>query len=143
MSLLLRDKIVFDVREKQGMAYRMGAGIKIIKDKALFYINMSTRPDNVEKLIPQFPRFFTTDFAESITEEELSKAINMYLGRMMFRHLSSINQGYYLGHSYYFYNDMNAEAKALDDLKNVSLEKVKEAAGKYLKVDNPVQVIVT
>ncbi|MCW8850126.1 MAG: insulinase family protein, partial [Melioribacteraceae bacterium] len=102
LSLLLADEIIFDIREKQGMAYRMSAGIDIIKNKAMFYINMGTRPENVDVLIPQFSNFFTRNFSEKITATGIKKSVNMYLGRMMFRRLSSINQAYYLGESKYF-----------------------------------------
>ncbi|HSD63988.1 MAG TPA: insulinase family protein, partial [Ignavibacteriaceae bacterium] len=53
LSLLLADNIIFDIREKQGMAYNMNAGIDINNDKALFYISQGTRPENVDKLVPQ------------------------------------------------------------------------------------------
>lgn len=142
LSLLLRDKIIFDIREKQGMAYRMGAGINIIDDKALFNINLGTRPENVDKLVPQFSNFFTTEYADIFTEEELTKSINMYLGRMMFRRLSSINQAYYLAHSYYFDGDIYADEEALNKLKEVKIDDVNRVAEKYLKVTNPVKVIV-
>lgn len=142
LSLLLGDKIVFDVREKQGLAYRMGAGINVIENAALFYINMGTRPENVDKLVPQFPGFFTAEFSNSFTEDELIKRVNMYLGRMMFRRLSSINQAYYLAHSYYFDGDIFSDEEMLDALKKVTLDDVKRAVEKYLKVENPVEVIV-
>ncbi len=142
LSLLLGDKIVFDVREKQGLAYRMGAGINVIENAALFYINMGTRPENVDKLIPQFPGFFTAEFSNSFTEDELIKRVNMYLGRMMFRRLSSINQAYYLAHSYYFDGDIYADEEMLDTLKKVTLNDVKRAVEKYMNVENPVEVIV-
>ncbi|MCP5062546.1 MAG: insulinase family protein, partial [Ignavibacteriae bacterium] len=142
LSLLLSDKIVFDVREKQGMAYRMSAGIERLNDKAMFYIKLPTIPKNVDKLVPQFPGFFRSEFANEITEDELTKAVNMYLGRMMFRRLSSINQAYYLGNSKFFHNDIFYDGKFLEDLKNVTVEEVKNAAKKYLKVENPIQIIV-
>jgi len=142
LSLLLGDKIVFDVREKQGLAYRMGAGIDVIDNTALFYINMGTRPENVDKLISQFPGFFTADFSNSFTEDELIKRVNMYLGRMMFRRLSSINQAYYLAHSYYFDGDIFADEETLDALKKVTLDDVKRAVEKYMNVENPVEVII-
>jgi len=142
LSLLLGDKIIFDVREKQGMAYRMSAGISVINGKGLFSINMGTRPENVDKLIPQFPGFFTTEYTNSFTEEDLVKSVNMYLGRMMFRRLSSINQAYYLGHSYYFDNNINADTDELNELKNVTLDDVQHVASKYLKVTNPIEVII-
>jgi predicted Zn-dependent peptidase len=142
LDLLLADKIIFDVREKQGMAYRMSAGIDVIVDKALFSVNMGTRPENVDKLVPQFPGFFTTEYTESFTNEDLEKSVNMYLGKMMFRRLSSINQAYYLGHSYYFDNDINFDIDELDKLKRVTIQDIQRVALKYLKVTNPIQVII-
>jgi predicted Zn-dependent peptidase len=132
LSLLLRDKIIFDIREKQGMAYRMSAGIIVIDDMALFNINLGTRPENVDKLKPQFPDFFNKEYASSFTEDELTKRVNMYLGRMMFRRLSSINQAYYLGHSYYFDGDIYSDEDALNKLKEVKIDDVKRAAEKNI-----------
>jgi predicted Zn-dependent peptidase len=66
----------------------------------------------------------------------------MYLGRMMFRRLSSINQAYYLGHSYYFDGDIYSDEDALNKLKEVKIDDVKRVAEKYLSVSNPVEVIV-
>lgn len=142
LSMLLSDKIIFDIREKQGLAYRMSAGINILKDKAMFYINMGTRPENVEKLIPQFSNFFSKNIADEITDVSIKKSVNMYLGRMMFRRLSSINQAYYLGHSKYFYNDISYDTKSLESIKNVTIDEVKSVIEKYMDVDNAVEVYI-
>ncbi|OQX95080.1 hypothetical protein B6I21_07300, partial [candidate division KSB1 bacterium 4572_119] len=133
LSLILSEKIVFDIREKQGMAYRMSAGINLIEDKAAFYIRMGTRPQNVDILLPQYPDFFKMKILESVTEADLEKSVNMYLGRMMFRRLSSINQAYYLAHSLYFHGDIAYEKEFFEKLKNVKLDEVKKAAKKYMK----------
>jgi predicted Zn-dependent peptidase len=142
LSLILADEIIFDIREKQAMAYNMSAGIEVIEDKALFYVNQGTRSQNVDKLIPQYPRFFSMSAIDTLTNEKLEKSINMYLGRMMFRRLSSINQAYYLANSFYFRNDFNYDKNFLEELKNVKLSDVKSVAKKYMKVKNPVLVIV-
>ena len=142
LSLLLNDRILFDIREKQGMAYRMSAGIEVRGEKAMFRINMATRPDNVDKLLPQFPEFFRAGFAASISAADLQKAVNRYLGRMMFRRLSSINQAYYLGHSYFFEGDIRYDAKFLNALKSVTLKQVRTVARKYLHIQNPVTIVV-
>jgi zinc protease len=142
LSLLLREDIIFDIREKQGLAYRMSAGIDIIKDKALFYIKLPTRPSNVDNLVPQFPGYFYPEFVDNIKEEDLSKSINMYLGRMMFRRLSSINQAYYLAYSYNFYNNIHEDEESLRKLKNVTLDHVKGVASKYLQIENPIEIII-
>lgn len=142
LSLILSERIVFDIREKQGMAYNISAGIDVIKDKALFYISQGTRPQNVSTLIPQYPRFFRVSSLDSLSQADLEKSINMYLGRMMFRRLSSINQAYYLGYSTYFFNDFTYDARFLDRLRSVTLAEVKQAAKKYMEVTNQQAVIV-
>ncbi|MCF8242967.1 MAG: insulinase family protein [Melioribacteraceae bacterium] len=142
LSLILSDNIIFDIREKQGMAYHMSAGINVIDNKALFYINQGTRPQNVDILVSQYEKFFSASVIENLTGEELEKSVNMYLGRMMFRRLSSINKAYYLGSSFYFENDFNRDNEFLAKLKNVKLPDVKNAAAKYMKINNPVLVIV-
>lgn len=142
LSLILADKIVFDIREKQGMAYRIYAGINIKNNQALFSIKFGTRPENVDILIPQFPKLFSIEMLEDVDEAMLEKSINMYLGRMMFRRLSSINQAYYLGRSLYFEGDMNADTIFLEDLKSVTLDDINRLAKKYMDRGNPVSIIV-
>ena len=142
LSRVLADHIIFDIREKQGMAYSMRAGIEVINDKALFYINQGTRTENVDKLIPQYPGFFELEIIDTLKQKDLEKSINMYLGRMMFRRLSSINQAYYLAHSLYFHGDIDYDRKFFEQLKNVKLDDVKRVAEKYMHIENPVTVIV-
>ena len=142
LSLILADQIIFDIREKQGLAYHMKAGIEIIKDKALFYINQGTRSQNVDTLVSQYPSFFRIEKISTVTQKDLQKSINMYLDRMMFRRLSSINQAYYLAHSLYFYGDIYYDKDMLEKLKNVKLEQVIYVVKKYLAIKNPILIIV-
>lgn len=142
LSLILSEKIIFDIREKQGMAYHMSAGINIIDDDALFYINQGTRPQNVDKLLKQYTKIFRKSVLNDITSASLQKSINMYLGRMMFRRLSSINQAYYLGYSYYFHQDIKYDKTFLKNLQNVTINDVMYVADKYLNVKNPVTVVI-
>jgi predicted Zn-dependent peptidase len=142
LSLILKDKIVFDIREKQGMAYRMHAGITLKKNKALFSINFGTRPENVDVLVPQFPNFFSMEMLNDVDGASLEKSINMYLGRMMFRRLSSINQAYYLGHSHYFDGNMNSDTEFFEGLKAVTVKDVKKVAQKYMDGENPISIVV-
>jgi len=142
LSLILSDKIIFDVREKQGMAYRMSATASIRGNKALFYISLPTRPQNADVLIPQFPQLMSQATLGELTGDEVQKAINVYLGRMMFRRLSSINQAYYLGTSLFFHGDMNHDQAFLDALKKVTLADVNRVAEKYLTPDQTISIVV-
>jgi predicted Zn-dependent peptidase len=74
--------------------------------------------------------------------EELQKTINQFLGRMMFRRLSSINQAYYLAYSLYFYGDCEYDQKNLDKIRQVNLEDIKRIARNYMVVKNPVTIIM-
>lgn len=142
LSLYLSDTIVFDIREKRGMAYRMSAGIKLTGDKAVFFINMGTRPGNVDKIVPVFPEFFKAKDINKLTDSELKRLVNMYLGRMKFRRLSSINRAYYLAHSLYFNNDINYDSNFFSELKNIKVEDIRKVAKKYMVVENPVSIII-
>jgi len=142
LGLILSDRIIFNVREKQGLAYRMSATASIRDDKVLFYISLGTRPANADVLIPQFPQLMSTASLNGLTKEEVQKAINMYLGRMMFRRLSSINQAYYLGTSLFFHQDMNYDQQTLEALKKVSLDDVNRVAGKYLNSSKTIAITV-
>lgn len=142
LSLYLSDRIVFDVREKRGMAYRMSAGIQFSGDTAAFYINMGTRPENVDRLMPDIPGFFTPEYVRDLDDNELERLISMYLGRMSFRRLSSINRGFYLSSALYFTGDHMADEKFFEQLKKVKAAEVKKAAAKYLKGGNTLTVIV-
>jgi len=142
LSLVLSDKIVFDIREKQGLAYHMSAGVSTFGNKALFYINQGTRPENVDKLTPQYPGFFNLKTLDSLSDESVEKSLNMYLGRMMFRRLSSINRAYYLAHSLYFDDNVDSDHAFLDALKKVKKEDIIRMAKKYMHIENPISVIV-
>jgi len=142
LSLLLTDEIVFTIREKQGRAYNMAAGIDIQKDKALFYVNQGSRPKNVDTLLVQYPGFFRKTAVDNVKPEQLEKSVNMYLGRIMFRRLSSINQAFYLGTSVYFNNDPAYDRTFLEKLRKVTLADVVAAAHKYLNAKDPVSVVI-
>jgi len=142
LSLILSDDISFNIREKQGLAYRMSSGIKIVNDKALFYVNVPTQPKNVEKLLPQFAGLFNPEFVVAKTESDIEKTVNMYLGKMMFRRLSSINQAYYLAQSYYYNGKITSDDESLADIKNVKLDDVKGVANKYMTIENPIEILI-
>jgi predicted Zn-dependent peptidase len=86
--------------------------------------------------------FFDPEIVEFLTAGQLAKSVNMYIGRMMFRRLSGINQAYYLGHSLYFHDDIYYDRNFLEQLQNVSPEQVKQMAEKYLSYSNTVTVVV-
>lgn len=142
LGLILSDRITFDVREKQGLAYRMAAGVSFYESRAQFYVKIPTRKMNVENLAPQLPAFFDPAYISQVTQDELNTVVNQYLGRMMFRRLSSINQGYYRCVDLYFHDDPDYAQKGFEALKTVSLEQVMRAAQTYLVPKHTATIIM-
>jgi len=142
LSLMMRDQIVFDIREKQGLAYRMDVGIKVHGERALVYLNMGTRPENIATLIPQMETIFSADYLGDIDQENLDRMINKHLGRMSFQRLSSANQGYYAAHSLYFFGNIDYDRDRLAALATVTVADVQRVAREYLQAENPWQIVV-
>lgn len=142
LSLLLNDHIVFDIREKQGLAYHMSAGVEVLGDKALFFINQGTRPKNVDTLVSQYPGLFAKAVRESLTKDKFEILVNQYTGKILFRKLSSINRAFYLGSSLYLHDNYNYDDNLLNALHNVTVADIETVAKKYLDVKNPILVIV-
>ncbi len=142
LSLILRDRVVFSIREKQGLTYHMGVGISFYKNQALVYLNVDTRPENVAVLKPQLKSFLSSEMVADFTPEELRKDIEKRLGRLMFRRLSSINQAYYLGYDTYFNGDPQQGEKELAALRQVTYSQVRKAAQEFLRSTRPITIIV-
>ena len=141
LSVLLSEQIQFKIREELGMAYGINSGIEIIEDRALFYLRFATAPKNIGTIQKIWPTFFQSNNFTAISEITFKKTINKYLGRMAFRKLSSINQGFYLGKALYNGTGPNDDQKQLDDLKKLNLETLYEVALEYLDSKVPLEII--
>ncbi len=142
LSLMLRDQILFDVRETQGLAYRMAVGIEFHGDQVLISLNMGTRPENIDILLPQMETLFSADYLKNIDQKDLDRLVNKHLGRMSFQRLSSANQGYYAAHSLYFFGDVDYDDNLLTALSAVTVADVERVAKQYLRAENPWQIVV-
>jgi len=142
LSLLISEQINFQIREKKGMAYGISSGIEILGNQALFYLRLGTRPENIETLSKIWPGFFRPDVLKDVDKAAFEKAINKYLGRMSFRRLSSINQGFYLGKSLYQESDPFYFEKLLERIAQLDLSAVQKTAAKYLSPENSSELIV-
>ena len=124
------------------MAYGVSSGIKIEGDKALFYIRLGTRPKNIPTLQKIWKDFFKPSTLDALEQLEFEKSLNKYLGRMMFRRLSSVNQGFYLGKSLYKDGSYRASEKGLEDIQSVTIKDIREVASKYLKDGPSLEIVV-
>jgi predicted Zn-dependent peptidase len=125
-----------------GMAYGISSGVQTLGERALFYLRLGTRPENVEALRGKWRGFFEPSVLDDLDNLAFEKAVNKYLGRMMFRRLSSINQAFYLSRSLYIHSDPLHSRSFLDKMAELKLSDVQKVAQKYLKIERPTEVIV-
>jgi len=142
LSILLSERVSFEIREKMGMAYGISSGVQTLGERALFYLRLGTRPENVEALRGKWRGFFEPSVLDDLDNLAFEKAVNKYLGRMMFRRLSSINQAFYLSRSLYIHSDPLHSRSFLDKMAELKLSDVQKVAQKYLKIERPTEVIV-
>ena len=123
------------LREKQGLAYSVGAGSTLDKNFGWFYSVIGTGSANYQKALDG--RLLQIDKLrlDGPTAEEVTNAMNQVLGRQMRARLSSINQAYYLGVNSYLGHSADHDAKFLENLQAVNVESIRRAASKYFRTD--------
>ena len=111
---ILSSQIVFELRERQGLAYRLGSSISYVGDKGILL--------EIEKLNQQLP-----------DSTQVNMAINQILGQRGMRQLLSVGQTYLMGLGYFQQNDVEAYFSFGQLIKQVSTKDVHEAINRYLK----------
>lgn len=116
---IISDKLAFQLREKEGLAYSLGSSIEFYRHNALFTFTIGTSPENISKAVEGIGRELKDLENYRPTDEELLKTVRMYIGRLKMRTLSRINQAYYAGIGLFFYRDseyLDNLSKGLSDI---------------------------
>jgi zinc protease len=93
---LLNDRLNRELREKEGLAYSVGASLKIAGEVVVFSFEMGTSPEKMEEARSGLRRVLEEVRDMSVAAEELERKINAVVGRLQMRTLSSLNRGFYL-----------------------------------------------
>jgi len=129
---LLNDRLNRELREKEGLAYSLGASLGTVGETAVFTFSMGTSPEKIEQARQGLRREIDAQRAAAVTAAELERRVNAITGRLQMRMLSSLNRGFYLA---------LAEAKDLphtfgEDYRQLLLaltpEQIEEAARAFL-----------
>jgi len=138
---LISDKLGFQLREKEGLAYSLGSSIEFYKNNALFTFTIGTSPENIAKVIEGIQRELATLKTYQPNEEEILRVSRMFLGRLRMRTLSRINQAYYAGIGIFFYRDVNYLNSLNNGISTVNKEAVSAAIKKITSSEDPLIVI--
>jgi len=142
ISYILSERMAFELRERQGLAYSLGAGFSSYNSHALFGASIGTTIGTVEKaktgIFKEIEDFKKTE----IRGEDLERAVNKYTSSELMRGLSRINQCYYTGLAEFHKKGIDYQKRLLADLKKVKLDEINRAKVRYLNIENMIEVVV-
>jgi predicted Zn-dependent peptidase len=139
---ILSDRLAFNLREKQGLAYSVGMHFEKYRNAQWYHVGMGTRPENIERAIAGIREEIAAIRTASFEMSEVQKTINAMLGRRGMRRLDRLNQAYYVGMEVLDGHAPEADDQYADKLKAVTLQELSQLAKKVFQRDNYLIVIV-
>ena len=139
---ILSSRLQLDLREQQGLAYSVGAGIRFLKDFGWYTCTMGTGYQNFEiardGILAEIEKLKT----EPIEQAELDKARNSLWGSMLMRNMSCVNQAYNMAYYEFVGVGFDYDDGYRDRLNKITIDDVKQAAVRYFDTDNYVLAYV-
>ncbi|MFQ6008692.1 MAG: insulinase family protein, partial [Candidatus Zixiibacteriota bacterium] len=132
---ILSNRLYLTLREKQGLAYSVGANTIFDRDFGWFYTAIGTAPENYQKALDGIIFQIEKLKLDGPTQTELDRARNRMWGRLMSAKLSRINQAYYLGVNEYLGRDLGYDAFLLKQLSQVTAGSIRKVVSKYFRTD--------
>ncbi|MCK4857824.1 MAG: insulinase family protein, partial [candidate division Zixibacteria bacterium] len=133
---ILSSRLAENLREKEGLAYRVGAGVTFDRNFGWFAASMGTGTENFARAKTGMLAEMEKMKNEPVTPEELELAVNSIWGSMLTARLSRINQAFYMAVSLFTGRGYNYEDDFLALLQQVTIEDVSRVAGKYFDTEN-------
>ncbi|MCK4301188.1 MAG: insulinase family protein [candidate division Zixibacteria bacterium] len=132
---ILSTRLYLNLREKQGLAYSVGAGAVFDKDFGWQYSVISTAPDNYQKALDGITLEIEKLKLDGPTKSEITSARNHIWGRLGMAKLSRINQAYYLAVDEYLGRGPGYDSRYLKALSEVTVDSVRRVMGRYFRTD--------
>jgi predicted Zn-dependent peptidase len=133
---ILSDRMALELRERQGLAYSVGASISFDHDFGWYVAAMGTGSENFEIARDGMLDEISKLQHGSIEPLELKKAKNSLWGSHLMRNLSRINQAYYMGVYEFLGVGYDHGDEWIDELQQVSADDVKRVANEYFSTEN-------
>lgn len=136
MVSILSDRLSRNLREKQGLAYSIGAGVSFTPTAGWIQCRMGTGVDNYNVALEGILGEIKSIQEDLASPEELLRAQNGIWGRMLTRRLARNNQCYYMAFNEFMGVGYRSEEHFVDKLKDITLEDVQRVARKYLSTND-------
>ncbi|KAA3654776.1 MAG: insulinase family protein, partial [Calditrichaeota bacterium] len=141
LMAIFSDRITFELRERQGLAYRMGASASKLGDSQWYAIRMGTSPENIDKAIAGLREQVAMIRDAEIDTKEVQKTVNALLGRRGMRRLDRVGRAYYMSMEVLAGRSPDSDEKFGEALKQVTVDDVKRLAPIIFAGDEPLVVV--
>ncbi|HHN74910.1 MAG TPA: insulinase family protein, partial [Acidobacteria bacterium] len=137
----LSDRMVARIREELGLAYRLGAGVRVVPGGAwLLSASVGTRPENQQQVRTLLEELITELRSTPVEAERLERLAARRRLSSMLRGLSAASRAYRLGRRLF-----EGPSSTLDiagaDFATVTAEQVQAAAKKYLDPERMLVIV--
>ncbi|MCM2273073.1 MAG: insulinase family protein, partial [candidate division Zixibacteria bacterium] len=132
---VLSSRLWGNLRERQGLAYSVGAGGAFDRNFGWWYCSMGTSADKFQQAYDGIILEIDKLKLDGPTELELKQTRNQIWGRLMSAKLSRINQAYYMAVNEYLGRAPMYDPEYLSALTKVDLQSVAQAMLKYIRTD--------
>jgi len=139
---ILAKRLQDNLREKQGLAYRVGAGVTFDRNFGWYSCSSGTGVDNFAKAKAGMLHEIDSLKAVAVAPEELERAVNSLWGSLLTSRLSRINQAYYMAVNQFLVGKYDVEDDLIEALKKVTRDDVRRVAQKYFDTTNYVLATV-
>jgi predicted Zn-dependent peptidase len=141
LSNIFSDRLAFNLREKQGLAYSIGTHFPKYKDTRWYRITMGTRPENIEKAVSGIKEEIRSIREASFDAKEVQQTINAALGRRGMRRMDRVSQAYYISMEILDGNSPEADEQYGEKLKAVTPQDLERLAPIVFQNDDHLIVI--
>lgn len=133
---VLSNRLFEKLREKDGLAYSVGASVNLDKHVGWLMCSIGTGTGNYEKARDGILEEIDDLKKNPPSEDELEMAVNGIWGSFLTANLSRINQAYYMGVYEYLGLGYNYGEQYIKDIRAVTPDQVRETAEKYFDTKN-------
>lgn len=141
LSSIFSDRLAFNLREKQGLAYSIGTYFPEYKGARWYNITMGTRPENIEKAVSGIKTEIRSIRKASFDAEEVQQTINAALGRRGMRRMDRVGQAYYISMEILDGKSPEADEQYGEKLKAVTPQDLERLAPEIFRNDGHLIII--
>ena len=142
LRTLFSEKLAFNLREKQGLAYSISMHVQSYDELNWYRITMGTRPENLDLALKGIQNEIQSVRNITFDEKAIQQAINAILGRFGMRRLDRVSHAYWVGVRVFDGNPPEADEQFFEQLKKVTVEDVERLRHQVFQHDDHLIVIV-